>query len=114
MKRLFVLAITGIFTVVVAVSVVYGWGATANCWESNGTQYANAMAGSHGLHDGNLHVLARVDLYSDSKSRAFANQFISITASASGDLDDPARASASVSGLDANNVPRAANAADND
>ena len=114
MKGLFVAAIAGVFTLVVAVSVVYGYGASADCWESNGTQYAYAMAGSYGLHDGNLHVLARVDLYTDTKNKAFANQFIYITASASGDLDDPARASASVSGLDANNVPQVANDADND
>ena len=54
MKRLFVAAIAGVFTVVVAVSVVYGYGASTSCWVSNGSQYASAMAGSYGLHDGSL------------------------------------------------------------
>ena len=114
MKRLFVAAIAGIFTLVVAVSVVYGWGANANCWESNGTQYANAIAGSLGLHDGALHVLARVDIMQNNGQANFANQFVSISAHASGDLDDPTRASAAVHGLDANNVPQAANDECND
>lgn len=112
MKRLFVLTIAGIFTLVVAVSVVYGWGANADCWENNGSQYA--IAGSLGLHDGNLHVLARVDIMQDNEQANFGNQFVSISAHASGDLDDPAFASAAVNGLDANNVPQAANDQCND
>ncbi|MDE0299623.1 MAG: hypothetical protein OXN17_13405 [Candidatus Poribacteria bacterium] len=114
MKRLFVLTITGAFTVVVAVSVVYGWGANASCWESNGSQYASAMAGSYGLHNGRVHVLARVDTYEDTEGQAFLNNFVSLTAWASSDLDDPARASASVNGLDANNNFQQAQDWDND
>ena len=106
MKRLFVLAIAGVFTLVIAVSIVYGFAATTSCWVSNGTQYASAQAGSHGLHDGSLSVLARVDLYQDSDSATFANEFVSLTAFASGDAGDPFLAKSSVAGLDANNIPR--------
>ena len=114
MKRLFVSAIAGVFTLVVAVSVVYGWGANANCWEANGSQHASASASSNGLHDGNLHVLARVDLNQDSNQARFGNEAIAISASATSDPGDPAFASATVNGLDANNVPQAAHVIDND
>ena len=103
MKGLFVAAIAGIFTLVVAVSVVYGYGASTSCWESNGTQYATSMAGSYGLHDGRVKVLARVDLYQDDEQANFGNEFISLTAWASGDAGDPFLAKSSVSGWDANN-----------
>ena len=105
MKGLFVAAITGVFTVVVAVSVVYGWGANANCWEANGSQHASASASSNGLHDGDLHVLARVDINQETDEADFANEAISISAYATSDPGDPAFASATVHGLDANNVP---------
>ena len=114
MKGFFVLAIASVFTVVVAVSMVYGWGANADCWESGGSQHANAIAGSHGLHNGNLHVLARVDLDQNHDRARFANEAISISAYATSDPDDPAFATASVSGLDANNVPQAVHDQDND
>ena len=58
MKRLFVLAIAGIFTVGIALKLAYGWGADANCWEFNGGQYASASASSDGLRNGNLHAFA--------------------------------------------------------
>ncbi|MDE0299624.1 MAG: hypothetical protein OXN17_13410 [Candidatus Poribacteria bacterium] len=107
MRGLFVVAIAGVFSAVVAVSIVYCWGANASCWEANGTQYANANAGSLGLHDGNLRVLAKVDLAQANEQANFMNQFVHISAHASGDIDDPALAKSAVNGLDANNVPQA-------
>ena len=103
MKGLFVAAIASVFTLVVAVSVVYGYGASTSCWESNGSQYASAMAGSYGLHDGSLSVLARVDTYQDDDQATFANEFISLTAWASSDAGDPFLAQSAVGGLDNNN-----------
>ena len=113
MKGLFVAAITGVFTVVVAVSVVYGWGANAECWEANGSQHARASASSNGLRNGRLTVLARVDLNQDDDQARFGNEAISLSASATSDLGDPACASASVHGFDANNVPQNAQDQDN-
>lgn len=106
MKGFFVLAIAGIFTVVVAVSMVYGWGATTSCWVNNGSQYANAMAGSLGLHDGSVSAFARVDIMQNRDDADFANEFVSVSAHATGDDGDPFLAKADVEGLDANNVPR--------
>ena len=97
----------------VAVSVVYGWGANANCWEANGSQHARASASSDGLRDGSLSVFARVDFNVDEDDADFANEAISLSASATSDPGDPAFASASVHGFDANNVFQAADASDN-
>lgn len=106
MKGFFVLAIAGIFTLIVTVSVVYGWGADADCWENNGCQYANAIAGSHGLHDGSVSAFARVDIMQNRDDADFANEFVSVSAHAYGDEGDPFLATADVEGLDANNIPR--------
>jgi hypothetical protein len=114
MKGLFVAAITGVFTVVVAVSVVYGWGANANCWEANGSQHASASANSNGLRDGKLKVLARVDFNQDDDESEFANEAISLSAYATSDPDDPALAQSDVHGFDANNAFQATSDSDND
>lgn len=114
MKGLFVLAIASIFTVVVAVSVVYGWAATASCWESGQTRHANAMAGSHGLHNGRVEVCAIVGNDSSDDDEGFGNEFIYLTAHASGGLNDDGKAESSVHGLDEDDVPQAANAFDDE
>ena len=106
MKGFFVLAIASVFTVVVAVSIVYGWGATTSCWVNNGSQHANAMAGSHGLHDGSVSAFARVDIMQNRDDANFGNEFVSVSAHATGDDGDPFLAQSSVNGLDANNNPQ--------
>ena len=102
------MAIAGIFTLVI-VSVVYGWGANANCWDANGSQYASATAGCNGK----LRVHARVDLNQDDDQARFANEAIAISAYSASDPGDPALAQSDVHGFDANNAFQVANAFDN-
>ena len=98
MKRLFVLAIAGIFTVGIAVKLAYGWGASANCWDSGQTRHANAMAGSYGLKNGRVDVSATVGDDESHDDEGFGNEFIYVTAHASGGLDEHGEAHASVWG----------------
>ena len=113
MKRLFVLAIAGVFTLLVTVSVVYGFAATASCWKTgeaeNGTNHANAMAGSYGLHDGSAYASARVGDSGNAETISFGNNFVTATAHASGDYDEAGTAHAAVSGIDDDGNPRMAN-----
>ena len=104
MKGLFVAAIAGVFTLVVAVSVVYGWGVNAEWWEANGSLHARASASSDGLRNGKLTVSARVDLNQADDQARFANEAIALSVRAISDPGDPAFASASVHGFDANNA----------
>lgn len=114
MKRLFVLTIAGIFTVGIAVKLAYGWGASASCWESGQTRHANAMAGSYGLHNGRVEVCATVGNDQSDDDEGFGNEFIYLTAHASGGLNDDGEAESSVHGLDEDDIPRAANAFDDE
>lgn len=108
MKGFFVLAIVGIFTLV-TVSVVYGWGATASCWKSGQTNHANAMAGSHGLHDGTVYASASVGGNGNDETIHFGNNFATATAHASGPFNDAGVAHSAVTGIDDDGEPQGAN-----
>ena len=113
MKRLFVLTIAGIFTVGIAVKLAYGWGTNASCWKSGQTNYANAMAGSHGLHNGFVRAETKVGNNISRENIGFGNNFAVATAHSSGDFDARGEARSAVNGLDADDIPRFANANDN-
>ena len=114
MKRHFALLIAGIFTVGIAIKLAYGWGATASCWTIDQTRHANAMAGSYGLHNGRVEVCAIVGNDTSDDDEGFGNEFIYLTAHASGGLNDNGKAESSVHGLDEDNDPQGANAFDDE
>ena len=106
MKRLFVLAIAGIFTVGIAIKLAYGFDASASCWKSGQTNYANAMAGSHGLHDGTVYASASVGGNGSDETIHFGNNFAMATAHASGPFNDAGVAHAAVAGIDDDGEPQ--------